>query len=41
MKPVSLRDIPAPTPGLTLWVPVIPTGSLSLFWRGLVALGQR
>lgn len=41
MKRVSLRQTPAPTPRLTLWVPVILTGLLSLFWLGLVALGQR
>lgn len=41
MKRVSLRQTPAPTPRLTLWVAVILTGLLSLFWLGLVALGQR
>jgi hypothetical protein len=41
MKRISLRATPAPTPRLTLWVPVIVTGLLSLFWLGLVALIQR
>ncbi|WP_276607130.1 hypothetical protein [Rhodobacter sp. SY28-1] len=38
MKQVSLKRCPAPTPRLTLWVPVIVSGGLSLFWLGLVAL---
>jgi len=41
MKPVSLRKIIAPAPRLTLWVPVLVAGGLSLFWLGLVALIQR
>ncbi len=40
MKQVSLKRFPAPTPRLTLWVPVILGGGLSLFWLGLVALMQ-
>lgn len=38
MKRVSLRRSIAPTPRLTLWVPVILASALSLFWLGLVAL---
>jgi hypothetical protein len=38
MKQVSLKRTPAPTPRLTLWVPVIVAGALSLFWLGLLAL---
>ena len=38
MKQVSLKRTPAPTTRLTLWVPVIVAGALSLFWLGLLAL---
>jgi hypothetical protein len=38
MKQVSLKRTPAPTPRLTLWVPVIVASALSLFWLGLLAL---
>jgi hypothetical protein len=38
MKTVSLRKSLAPTPRLTLWVPVIVAAALSLFWVGLLAL---
>jgi hypothetical protein len=38
MKRVSLKRTPAPTPRLTLWVPVVLAGGLSLFWLGLLAL---
>lgn len=38
MKQVSLKRLPAPTPRLTLWVPVILAGALCLFWLGLFAL---
>jgi len=38
MKPISLRKVPAPTPRLTLWVPVMVAMGLSLFWLGLLAL---
>jgi hypothetical protein len=38
MKQVSFKRSPAPTPRLTLWVPVILSTGLSLFWLGLVAL---
>lgn len=38
MKPVSLRKSPAPTPRLTLWVPLSLALGLSLFWLGLLAL---
>jgi hypothetical protein len=41
MKRVSLRKTMAPTPRLTLWVPVILALGLSLFWLGLVALIHR
>ena len=40
MKNVSLRKALAPTPRLTLWVPVILAAALSLFWLGLLALIQ-
>jgi hypothetical protein len=38
MKRVSLKRSPAPTPRLTLWVPVMLACGLSLFWLGLLAL---
>ncbi|MFN6008110.1 MAG: hypothetical protein ACK47C_19175 [Paracoccaceae bacterium] len=38
MKRVSLKRSPAPTPRLTLWVPVALASGLSLFWLGLLAL---
>jgi hypothetical protein len=38
MKHVSLKRSPAPTPRLTLWVPVVLATALSLFWLGIVAL---
>ncbi|MFM7333787.1 MAG: hypothetical protein ACKO2N_23570 [Tabrizicola sp.] len=38
MKQVSLKRSPAPTPRLTLWVPVVLSAGLSLFWLGIVAL---
>jgi hypothetical protein len=38
MKPVSLRISVAPTPRLTLWVPILLTGALGLVWLALVAL---
>lgn len=38
MKPVSLRKTVAPTPRLTLWVPLVVAAALSLFWLGLIAL---
>jgi hypothetical protein len=38
MKHVSLKRSPAPTPRLTLWVPVVLASALSLFWLGIVAL---
>lgn len=38
MKPISLRKSLAPTPRLTLWVPVTLSLGLSLFWLGLLAL---
>jgi hypothetical protein len=41
MRRVSLKRTQAPTPRLTLWVPVIVALALSLFWLGLVALIQR
>jgi hypothetical protein len=41
MKRISLRKFQAPTPRLTLWVPVLLGLGLSLFWLGLVALLQR
>jgi hypothetical protein len=41
MKRVHLRHTPAPTPRLTLWVPVIAALALCLFWLGLLALIQR
>lgn len=40
MKQVSLKRCPAPTPRLTLWVPVVLGGGLSLFWLGILALAQ-
>ena len=41
MKRVSLRKYHAPSPKLTLWVPVLLALGLSLFWLGLVALIHR
>lgn len=38
MKRVSLKHSPAPTARLTLWVPVVISGCLSLFWLGILAL---
>jgi hypothetical protein len=38
MKRISLRKSVAPTPRLTLWVPVALTLALSFFWLGLLAL---
>jgi hypothetical protein len=38
MKPVSLRKSVAPTPRLTLWVPVALAVALCLLWLGLLAL---
>ncbi len=38
MKRISLKRSPAPTPRLTLWVPVVLASGLSLFWLGLLAL---
>lgn len=38
MKRVSLRRSVAPTPRLTLWVPVSLALGLSLFWLGVLAL---
>jgi hypothetical protein len=38
---MSLHKTPAPTPRLTLWVPVILAVALSLTWLGLVALLHR
>lgn len=38
MKQVSLKRSPAPTPRLTLWVPVVLSACLGLFWLGIVAL---
>ena len=40
MKPVSLRKSLAPTPRYTLWVPVLISGFLCIFWLGLLALMQ-
>ena len=41
MKRVSIRKTVAPSPRLTLWVPVLLAGALCLAWLGLVALLQR
>ena len=41
MKRVSLKRNAAPTPRLTLWVPVLLALGLSLVWLTLVALVQR
>jgi hypothetical protein len=41
MKRTSLRRLPAPTPRLTLWVPVLVALPLCLFWLGLLALTYR
>ncbi len=41
MKRMSLRKTLAPTPKLTLWVPVIIALALSLLWLGFVALTYR
>jgi hypothetical protein len=41
MKRLSLRKTPAPTPRLTLWVPVIAGAALSLSWLVLVAVLHR
>ena len=41
MKRLSLRKTTAPTPRLTLWVPVILGGLFSLIWFGLLALFHR
>jgi hypothetical protein len=38
MKRVSLRTPIAPTPRLTLWVPVLLALGLTLFWLGILAL---
>ena len=38
MKPVSLRRSLAPTPRLTLWVPIAIAVALCLVWLGLLAL---
>jgi hypothetical protein len=38
MKRVSLRRSVAPTPRLTLWVPVALAFGLGSFWLGLLAL---
>jgi hypothetical protein len=38
MQRVSLKRSPAPTPRLTLWVPLVLSGGASLFWLGLLAL---
>jgi hypothetical protein len=38
MKHVSLRRSVAPTPRLTLWVPVLAAGGLSLIWLLALAL---
>lgn len=38
MKQVSLQKSPAPTPRLTIWVPILISGFLSIFWLGIVAL---
>lgn len=38
MKRVSLRRTFAPTPRLTLWVPVALATSLSLVWLGFASL---
>jgi hypothetical protein len=38
MQRISLKRTPAPTPRLTLWVPVIIACALGLFWLGLLAL---
>lgn len=40
MQRISLKRSPAPTPRLTLWVPVVLAMGLSLFWLGLLALIQ-
>jgi len=41
MKRVSVPKHLAPTPRLTLWVPVMIAGALILFWLGLMALTYR
>ena len=41
MKRISLRKSPAPTPRLTLWVPVIVALVLCLVWLALLAVFQR
>lgn len=41
MKRLSLRKSQAPTPRVTIWVPVILTIALSLLWLGLLALFHR
>ena len=41
MKRVSLKQNQAPTPRLTLWVPVILALGMCLFWLGLLALIHR
>lgn len=41
MKPASDRKKLAPAPRLTLWVPVVIAGAMSLFWLGLMALIYR
>ncbi len=38
MKRASVRKNFAPAPWLTLWVPVMVAGALSLFWLGLLVL---
>jgi hypothetical protein len=38
MKSVSLRKSVAPTPRLTLWVPMTVAAALIFFWLGLIAL---
>ena len=41
MKRVSIRKTTAPTPRLTLWVPVLLAGGLILSWLGILAVLQR
>lgn len=41
MKRVRLTRTAAPTPRLTLWVPVLVALGLCLVWLGLLALVQR
>jgi hypothetical protein len=38
MRRVSLKSVKAPTPRLTLWVPVLIAAVLSLVWLVVLAL---